>query len=81
MSKKVTALVLGFAATWLALSTHAAVTDAQLRDARTQTSDVLTWGVTLNGQRYSTLDKVNTSNVQRLVPVWSMSFGGEKQRG
>jgi len=42
---------------------------------------VLTWGVTLNGQRYSTLDKVNTSNVQRLVPVWSMSFGGEKQRG
>ncbi|HET7402324.1 MAG TPA: PQQ-dependent dehydrogenase, methanol/ethanol family, partial [Usitatibacter sp.] len=81
MGRKVTALVLGLAASGLALNIHASVTDAQLRDARAQTSDVLTWGVTLNGQRYSTLDKVNTSNVKRLVPAWSMSFGGEKQRG
>src|SRR5690606_5745567 len=33
------------------------------------------------GQRYSPLAKVNPDTVKDLVPVWSFSFGGEKQRG
>ena len=81
MGSKASRLVVACAATWVALGSYASVTDAQLANARAQTADVLTWGVTLNGQRYSPLDKINASNVQRLVPAWSMSFGGEKQRG
>jgi alcohol dehydrogenase (cytochrome c) len=57
------------------------VTDADIvKDAATP-GDVLSWGMGTQGQRFSTLDKVNTSTVKDLVPVWSMSFGGEKQRG
>jgi alcohol dehydrogenase (cytochrome c) len=33
------------------------------------------------GQRFSPLDKVNVKTVKNLVPAWSFSFGGEKQRG
>jgi len=43
--------------------------------------DVLTWGMGQNGQRFSTLTQINTKNVSKLVPAWSFSFGGEKQRG
>jgi alcohol dehydrogenase (cytochrome c) len=43
--------------------------------------DVLSWGMGPQGQRYSTLAKINTKNVSQLVPAWSFSFGGEKQRG
>lgn len=43
--------------------------------------DVLSWGMGPQGQRYSTLTKINTKNVSQLVPAWSFSFGGEKQRG
>ena len=32
-------------------------------------------------QRYSPSTKINTKNVKDLVPAWSFSFGGEKQRG
>ena len=35
----------------------------------------------LQGQRYSPLDQINTKTVKNLVPAWSFSFGGEKQRG
>ncbi|HET9702201.1 MAG TPA: PQQ-dependent methanol/ethanol family dehydrogenase [Burkholderiales bacterium] len=57
------------------------VTDADVvNDAKT-TGDVVSAGLGTQGQRYSPLDKVNTGNVKNLVPVWSFSFGGEKQRG
>ena len=57
------------------------VSDADVvNDAKT-TGDVVSAGMGTQGQRYSTLDKINTGNVARLVPVWSFSFGGEKQRG
>jgi alcohol dehydrogenase (cytochrome c) len=58
-----------------------AVTDADIvNDAKT-TGDVLSWGMGTEGQRYSPLAQVNTNNVGNLVPAWSFSFGGEKQRG
>ncbi|MFG6447052.1 PQQ-dependent methanol/ethanol family dehydrogenase [Roseateles sp. BYS180W] len=50
------------------------------RDANTP-EDVLSWGMGPQGQRYSPLNDINRKTLSRLVPAWSMSFGGEKQRG
>ncbi len=67
----------------------AAITPAQaagvtmddiLNDHKT-TNDVVTNGLGIHGQRYSTLDQINTSNVDSLTPAWVFSYGGEKQRG
>jgi alcohol dehydrogenase (cytochrome c) len=57
------------------------VTDADILNDGKNPKEVLTNGIGLQGQRYSILDKVNTKNVHHLVPAWSFSFGGEKQRG
>jgi len=58
-----------------------AVTDDDIaKDAQTP-GDVVTNGIGTQGQRYSTLDKLNADNVTQLRPVWAFSFGGEKQRG
>ncbi len=43
--------------------------------------DVLTWGMGTQGQRYSPLTKIDKTNISSMVPAWSFSFGGEKQRG
>lgn len=43
--------------------------------------DVLSYGMGLKGQRFSQLKQIDRSNVAKLVPAWSFSFGGEKQRG
>lgn len=43
--------------------------------------DILTYGQDIRGQRFSPLDKINTSNVAALAPAWVFSYGGEKQRG
>lgn len=57
------------------------VTDADiLNDAKTG-GDVVSFGLGTQGQRFSPLTAVNTKTVKNLVPAWSMSFGGEKQRG
>ncbi len=58
-----------------------AVTDEDLLKDHETPGDVLTYGLGYGGQRYSTLDSVNKETVKNLVPAWSMSFGGEKQRG
>ena len=62
---------------------HAAaqVTDAMIAKDAADTESVLSWGMGTQGQRYSPLSSINTKNVNKLLPVWSMSFGGEKQRG
>ncbi len=62
-------------------SAYAAVTQQQIDADATTPGDVLSAGMGPQNQRYSTLSQINTSNVQNLVPVWSFSFGGEKQRG
>ncbi len=57
------------------------VTDADiLNDAKTP-GDVVSFGMGSQAQRYSPLTDINTATVKDLVPVWSFSFGGEKQRG
>ncbi len=58
-----------------------AVTDEDLVNDHETTSDILTYGLGYSGQRYSPLDSINKETVKNLVPAWSMSFGGEKQRG
>jgi len=51
-----------------------------LNDAKT-THQIVTNGLGTQGQRYSPLKQINTSTVSKLVPAWSYSMGGEKQRG
>ena len=58
-----------------------AVTDKEILDDANTTHQIVSNGLGLAGQRYSTLDKVNVDTVQQLRPVWALSFGGEKQRG
>jgi alcohol dehydrogenase (cytochrome c) len=65
----------------LAAPAVAQVTDAMIEGDAASAGDVLSSGLGTQGQRYSPLTKVNTKNVANLVPAWSFSFGGEKQRG
>ena len=58
-----------------------AVTDKMIENDAANGRDVLSWGLGTQGQRYSPLKQVNSSNASRLVPAWAFSFGGEKQRG
>jgi len=63
------------------MGAQAVVTDQMIENDAKSTNDVLSWGIGTQGQRYSPLKTINTSNVGKLLPVWSFSFGGEKQRG
>lgn len=78
-------LLASFAATAFALAALNAqakgVSDDDIVNDATITTQVVTHGLGTKGQRYSPLDQVNTETVKNLVPVWSFSFGGEKQRG
>ncbi|WP_296404699.1 PQQ-dependent methanol/ethanol family dehydrogenase [Zoogloea sp.] len=80
--KKPFAMTLIAAALMVAGAAHAKeVTDADIANDAKTTGDVTHFGLGQQGQRYSPLDKVNVKTVKNLVPVWSFSFGGEKQRG
>jgi alcohol dehydrogenase (cytochrome c) len=57
------------------------VTDQMLLNDATTPTSVLTNGIGLQGQRFSPLKQIDKTNVKSLVPAWSFSFGGEKQRG
>ncbi|PKO80856.1 MAG: PQQ-dependent dehydrogenase, methanol/ethanol family [Betaproteobacteria bacterium HGW-Betaproteobacteria-13] len=57
------------------------VTNDDIVNDATITTQVVTHGLGTKGQRYSPLTQVNTDTVKDLVPAWSFSFGGEKQRG
>ena len=57
----------------------APVTDEIILNGENDTHNVVTYGIGLRGQRFSKLSSINSSNVKDLVPVWSFSFGGEKQ--
>ncbi len=58
-----------------------AVTWEDVANDDKSTTDVLTYGLGMKAQRHSKLAKINAKNVANLVPAWSFSFGGEKQRG
>ncbi|MCQ8896666.1 PQQ-dependent methanol/ethanol family dehydrogenase [Limnobacter humi] len=59
----------------------AGVTDAMIQNDAKSTEDILSWGMGTEGQRYSPLKQITSQNINKLTPVWSFSFGGEKQRG
>lgn len=84
VSKTLLASSLAIAAA-LTLTAHAAsvkpVTWEDIANDHKSTDNVLTYGLGLTAQRYSPAKTLNTRNVAGLVPVWSYSFGGEKQRG
>ena len=42
---------------------------------------MLSYGLGLKAQRHSLAKRINTKNVDQIVPAWTFSFGGEKQRG
>jgi len=78
--------LLGVAALALAGAGSAVVaadgpTDADLVNDAASTGDVLTNGMGPRAQRFSPLNEINASNVAKLVPAFSASLGGEKQRG
>ncbi len=77
---KLKVLVLA-AACVASFAARAAVTDAMIENDAKSPGDVLSWGIGPEGHRFSPLARINTKNVARLVPAWSFSFGGEKQRG
>ncbi|NWG74687.1 MAG: PQQ-dependent methanol/ethanol family dehydrogenase [Rubrivivax sp.] len=78
---KLKLLTMLIAAGLASTTTHASVTDAMIENDAKTTGDVVSWGIGPQGQRYSPLKQINPGTVGRLVPVWSFSFGGEKQRG
>ncbi|MGB0659640.1 MAG: PQQ-dependent methanol/ethanol family dehydrogenase [Mangrovicoccus sp.] len=59
----------------------ASVTEEDVANDQTMTSQVVTNGMGRDLQRYSPLDTLNKDNVKNLVPAWAFSLGGEKQRG
>ncbi|MCM0044062.1 MAG: PQQ-dependent methanol/ethanol family dehydrogenase [Burkholderiaceae bacterium] len=81
MKRKLLASTIGMALITGSSAFAAGVTDAMIENDAKSTNDVLSWGMGQQGQRFSPLTKVNTGNVAKLVPAWSFSFGGEKQRG
>ncbi|WP_396268268.1 PQQ-dependent methanol/ethanol family dehydrogenase [Ideonella sp.] len=63
------------------MTAQATVTDQMIENDAKTTGDILSWGLGTQGQRYSPLKQINPKSIDRLVPAWSFSFGGEKQRG
>ena len=64
----------------IAASTPASAEGVSIDDILNDQStagDIVTNGQDIRGQRFSPLDKINTSNVAGLAPAWVFSFGGE----
>ncbi len=59
----------------------AEVTEDDLANDQTITTQVVTNGMGRHLQRYSPLETLNKDNVKNLLPAWAFSLGGEKQRG
>ena len=78
MNKFILAVTASLLATGVA---QAQVTEEDLANDQTMTSQVVTNGMGRHLQRYSPLDILNKDNVKNLMPAWAFSMGGEKQRG
>ena len=82
LSRLKSAFMVCFASTVLTVSVaNAGVTDEDILNDAANTENVVSYGIGTKAQRYSPLAKVNVETVKDLVPAWSFSFGGEKQRG
>ena len=77
-------LIIGTAAVVTALASapvQAEVSNQDILNDQKTAGDVVSYGLGPRAQRFSPLTKVNKGNVANLLPAWSFSFGGEKQRG
>ncbi|NLR70149.1 PQQ-dependent dehydrogenase, methanol/ethanol family [Novosphingobium sp. ERN07] len=84
MKRRFSTLIAGLAAaTSLAAAPAIAggPTSADIVNDAATPGDVISYGMGPWQQRFSTLDKLNTQNVTKLIPVFGASLGGEKQRG
>jgi alcohol dehydrogenase (cytochrome c) len=81
MKKALFAVALMASVSMVSYAHSAGVTDEDLANDQKTTSNIVTNGMGRNAQRFSPLDKINRDTVKRMVPAWSFSFGGEKQRG
>ncbi|MGF7202583.1 PQQ-dependent dehydrogenase (methanol/ethanol family) [Sphingobium olei] len=85
MTGRFTRSFLGVAGIALAASTAPLMaegpTDMDLMNDAASTGDVLTYGMGPQAQRFSPLAQINSQTVAKLVPAFSSSLGGEKQRG
>ncbi len=59
----------------------AGVMEKDVLDDQATVQDVVSYGMGPHVQRYSTLKQIDRESVKRLVPAWTLSYGGEKQRG
>ncbi|WP_424939021.1 PQQ-dependent methanol/ethanol family dehydrogenase [Aliiroseovarius sp. S253] len=75
-------LLLATTATLIAATASiAGVTEEDIANDQTITTQIVSNGMGRHQQRYSPLDQINKDNVKNLVPAWAFSMGGEKQRG
>ena len=82
MQKKIMGIVVGLSVASLVQAADVGnVTNAMLDNTAKNPTSVLSFGMGTQGQRYSPLTQINDKTVAKLVPAWSFSFGGEKQRG
>lgn len=82
MQKKIMGILIGLSLASLAQAADVGnVTNAMLDSTAKNPASVLSFGMGTQGQRYSPLTQINDKTVAKLVPAWSFSFGGEKQRG
>lgn len=82
MQKKIMGILVGLSLASLAQAADVGnVTNAMLDSTAKNPASVLSFGMGTQGQRYSPLTQINDKTVAKLVPAWSFSFGGEKQRG
>ena len=57
------------------------VNDEDILNDAQNTSNILSSGIGLQGQRFSPLTKINKDTIKNLTPAYALSLGGEKQRG
>ncbi|TVT56682.1 MAG: PQQ-dependent dehydrogenase, methanol/ethanol family [Sedimenticola thiotaurini] len=81
MNKALLVMAISASVSVSAQNASANVTDQDILNDQKITTQVVTNGMGLNGQRFSPLSNINKDNVKKLLPAWSFSFGGEKQRG
>lgn len=78
MNRFIIAMTAAICATGVA---RAEVTQDDITNDQTNTSQIVTNGMGQQLQRFSPLDTLNKDNVKNLMPAWAFSLGGEKQRG
>lgn len=59
----------------------AGVSDKDIINDAANTSNVVGYGIGLEGQRFSPLSKINVDTIKDLQPAYVLSYGGEKMRG